>query len=962
MARKEDGKRAGIPPVRAVAVPPRGRQRHQADVRQTISTTRRRPVASRDGRFIYFAARPRNFNYEPESQRRPLADRRYDRTTGERFADRRRLRRRGAARAFARRQDAGLRQPARRRHRARRARRSRRARERMLARGVTRDEHGRLRGRWTSGPTTPSRPTASALVFCSDGKLQRLDARPPARRRRRSRSRPRSSSSRCADGDLAGEDGRRAREGEDPALAQPVAGRPLDRVRGVRPRAGCRRSQDGKPAGAPRRLTATSRGPEREYAPAFSPDGQCVAYVTWSDAEGGQCGSARRRRRASRRGRACHDGRPATTPIPSWSPIGRPDRADPRAPGWSSAAGSPRTSSSSRLRWLERRRRRATVRHHASSWRRRCASIRRCSGAPTARASTTAAPVELKKPTDDPKTDLVSIRLDGTDGSRCCGFRRSTTWCRRRTGSWLAVLVARRRVRHGAAPGRVLTPTAGSLGLKEASMPVWRLTDDAGGYAPGPTAARRSPGRSAPTFHRLTLADAIAFATRRGRRRPRQGEEGKRARGRAGREGRARKTSRAGRRPRSRASRQSESFHDRSISHAAPRRRAVSLALTGARVVTMKGDEILAERRHRHHRQPHHGDRPVGQRDHSVRRDAHWTAPARPLSPGLIDTHAHLHYSGVRGLPETKWEYAANLAYGVTTVYDPSAPSLDVFAQAEMVEAGRMLGPRVYSSGDVLYGGQQAPIYAEVDSQDDARRQVRRMKAYGARMIKVYQQPRRDQRLWFAQACREEHMLLTAEGAGELQTDLTTVIGRLHGVRARAARTSCTTIVIQLLARVAHVLHADAHRRLRRAPRPSTTSIRQRNPHDDEKLRRFVPHPMLDQLGAAAHVDRRSTSIHFPTVAEGAAAAVRARGRQRLARRARAAPGPRRALGAVGAWRGRAARRQDGHDAVRGAEGIDARGRGEDRLPSRPRHASRPASSPTSSSSTRIRSPTSTTA
>ena len=37
------------------------------------------------------------------------------------------------------------------------------------------------------------------------------------------------------------------------------------------------------------------------------------------------------------------------------------------------------------------------------------------------------------------------------------------------------------------------------------------------------------------------------------------------------------------------------------------------------------------------------------------------------IAPGLIDTHAHLHYSAFETFPETKWEYAANLAYGVTT-------------------------------------------------------------------------------------------------------------------------------------------------------------------------------------------------------------------------------------------------------------------------------------------------------
>ena len=45
----------------------------------------------------------------------------------------------------------------------------------------------------------------------------------------------------------------------------------------------------------------------------------------------------------------------------------------------------------------------------------------------------------------------------------------------------------------------------------------------------------------------------------------------------------------------------------------------------------------------------------------------------------FIDTHAHLHYSGFEIFPDQKWEYIANLAYGVTTVYDPSAPNLRCF-------------------------------------------------------------------------------------------------------------------------------------------------------------------------------------------------------------------------------------------------------------------------------------------
>src|SRR5262249_46781941 len=200
-----------------------------------------------------------------------------------------------------------------------------------------------------------------------------------------------------------------------------------------------------------------------------------------------------------------------------------------------------------------------------------------------------------------------------------------------------------------------------------------------------------------------------------------------------------------------------------------------SFVLKGARVVTMKGDAVLDN-----------ADVVVtGNRIAGVGPSGSVSVPAgartfdaqgKTVIPGLIDTHAHMHYSSFEIFPDTKWEYAANLAYGVTTTYDPSAPSLDVFAQAEMVEAGLLLGPRIYSSGDVLYGGQQTDIWAQVENQKDALRQVRRMKAYGARMIKASQQPRRSQRMYFAEACRQQHMLLTAEGAGELQTDLSMVL------------------------------------------------------------------------------------------------------------------------------------------------------------------------------------------
>lgn len=43
------------------------------------------------------------------------------------------------------------------------------------------------------------------------------------------------------------------------------------------------------------------------------------------------------------------------------------------------------------------------------------------------------------------------------------------------------------------------------------------------------------------------------------------------------------------------------------------------------------------------------------------------------------------------------WEFLVNLAFGVTTLHNPSHPTLDVFIDVELVRAGRKVGPRLFS-------------------------------------------------------------------------------------------------------------------------------------------------------------------------------------------------------------------------------------------------------------------------
>ncbi len=145
------------------------------------------------------------------------------------------------------------------------------------------------------------------------------------------------------------------------------------------------------------------------------------------------------------------------------------------------------------------------------------------------------------------------------------------------------------------------------------------------------------------------------------------------------------------------------------------------------------------------------------------------------ILPGLIDVHAHLHYASGDVFPEQEWRHLANLAYGVTTVFDPSASTDLVFGQAELIESGRMAGPRTLSTGFILYGADDTQG-ATIESYEDAEAHVRRLMRYGAWGVKSYQQPRREQRQWVVEACRKLGVLDVPEGGGDLLANLTMVL------------------------------------------------------------------------------------------------------------------------------------------------------------------------------------------
>ncbi len=196
------------------------------------------------------------------------------------------------------------------------------------------------------------------------------------------------------------------------------------------------------------------------------------------------------------------------------------------------------------------------------------------------------------------------------------------------------------------------------------------------------------------------------------------------------------------------------------------------VALTGARIVTMSADDggviengtVVVE----------------GNRIVAVGADVEVPAGAstvdvsgKTIIPGLIDAHAH-GSAGVGMIPEQNWMQYATLSLGVTTVHDPSNDATEIFAAAEMQKTGQILAPRIYSTGDIIYGARSA-WHAEIDSLDDARAHVKRLKAQGAVSVKNYNQPRREQRQQVTTAAREEGMFVVSEGGSLFHMDLSMV-------------------------------------------------------------------------------------------------------------------------------------------------------------------------------------------
>ena len=170
------------------------------------------------------------------------------------------------------------------------------------------------------------------------------------------------------------------------------------------------------------------------------------------------------------------------------------------------------------------------------------------------------------------------------------------------------------------------------------------------------------------------------------------------------------------------------------------------LALTGARIITMHGDDVIDD-----------GTVVIdGNRITAVGRARAPPFPpdakvidvaGKTIMPGIVDVHWHGSMGADEIIPQQSWVNYAALAFGVTTLHDPSNNSAEIFSASRARSAPAMIvGPRIFSTGTILYGAQGAVQGGHRPISTTRSSHLRRMKAVGAISVKSYNQPREMQR------------------------------------------------------------------------------------------------------------------------------------------------------------------------------------------------------------------------
>ena len=263
-------------------------------------------------------------------------------------------------------------------------------------------------------------------------------------------------------------------------------------------------------------------------------------------------------------------------------------------------------------------------------------------------------------------------------------------------------------------------------------------------------------------------------------------------------------------------------------------------ALTGARIVTMNGDEVIE-------------DGVVVVRDNRIEAVGPRSAVTIPadarridvaghtIVPGFVDTHAHM-WPAWSVHRTDQWIYAANLAYGVTTTRDPQTSRTDVLTYADRVRAGEIPGPRVYSTGPGVFWQEGISSYEEAEDV------LRRYSDYfDTKTIKMYVAGNRQQRQWIIMAARKLGLMPTTEGSLNIRQNLSETIDGYPGLEHSLPIYPVYEDVVRLFAETRRV-YTPTLLVSYGGPWAENWFFQTEEVHDDPKLRRFYPHEELDAM------------------------------------------------------------------------------------------------------------------
>lgn len=259
-----------------------------------------------------------------------------------------------------------------------------------------------------------------------------------------------------------------------------------------------------------------------------------------------------------------------------------------------------------------------------------------------------------------------------------------------------------------------------------------------------------------------------------------------------------------------------------------------AVVLRGATALTMRGDEVIENA----------DVLVVGGRIAAIGRRGQVVLPegaeirrldGKFLTPGFIDAHAHW-FEIRRGLHQAgHWDFLINLAFGVTSGLEVQPFTADIFAYQDMIDAGRMPGPRAWSTGPGMF--RNSPHATE---EDIAGVLGRYRDHYRTRNIKAYMVGDRAERQRVAGVLADMGMMATTEGASDLNLGLTHFIDGFAGNEHALPVTPLREDVVRLMA-ASRTSYTPTLSVLYGGWPALFERIIHDRPQDDPRIRRFMP-------------------------------------------------------------------------------------------------------------------------